>query len=405
MHKFVITIVTVMMYGVMVTTTCTSTSTSAKSTISTATTDATATATATATAPASSTTTRSLPHHRRQLFLSPEMECVLYLKDIQFMDGSGEESWSCEFDRVHLSLLDMFDDVDVESDNNDRDHHHGRRHSHRRYYDTIMDVEGISSALLEAKGAVSGQSIMKMMKTKNNNNGTTMAIMPTEKEDEEEQEEPTAVVPMEVPYIIVLQQHDDSDDDNEDNNEIMKLFIPNNGDTMMIEQLPVNDTRRRKLATSNPGTILKTLVVRVSDQNGTRMMANTSQLVNDIFDDAVSLRTQYRACSKGQLRIEPASEVTDSNGTGIVDIVIPLTAAGKSRSVLQNAAVGRANALYGGSEGLRSRFDLVLFCFPQGSGNWIAYAYINRWASFYNNIGNSEEHWWYVCFCCPLYKR
>mmetsp|Transcript_69585 Transcript_69585/g.77848 ORF Transcript_69585/g.77848 Transcript_69585/m.77848 type:complete len:145 (+) Transcript_69585:2-436(+) len=83
----------------------------------------------------------------------------------------------------------------------------------------------------------------------------------------------------------------------------------------------------------------------------------------------------------------------DSNGTGIVDIVIPITAEGKSRGVIQNEAVGRTEELYGGPEGLRSRFDLVLFCFPKGSGNWIAYAYINRWASFYNNIGDSDEHW------------
>ena len=315
--------------------------------------------------PVDSSTIHNRDRQRRHL-LPLDMECVLYLKTVMFMpeDVSSKRSWSCEFTKEQALLLGIGKSM------------------------TIMDIDGVTFDLLESKNAVSGESVMKtnmMMITSTTNNGGGGERERTEITDE----------------------------------KLMKLFVPDNGQNIIIESLSLDDKRhanyyrqRRRLQTTTTTTnntrIMKTLVVRVIDSDGVRMKANTSQLVNDIFEDSVSLRTQYAACSKDQFIIEPATVfVEESNDattttitTGIVDVIINITAAGNDRSTIQNEAVARAEELYGGSDGLSSRFDLVLFCQPPGTTtNWLAYAYFNRWDSYYNNIISDDSddsdngHW------------
>eukprot|EP00532_Pseudo-nitzschia_australis_P010630 CAMPEP_0168228272 /NCGR_PEP_ID=MMETSP0140_2-20121125/14560_1 /TAXON_ID=44445 /ORGANISM="Pseudo-nitzschia australis, Strain 10249 10 AB" /LENGTH=658 /DNA_ID=CAMNT_0008159819 /DNA_START=1 /DNA_END=1974 /DNA_ORIENTATION=- len=207
---------------------------------------------------------------------------------------------------------------------------------------TMMDIEGVPQELFESQHVVSGQAIMK----------TRGAFI----------EQSIAI-------------------------DHVKMVVPNDA-LVDIEILSENDPRhhqqrrQRHLASSKPGT-LRTLVVRVIDADKKAVAANVAQLNDDIFTDSVSLKTQYAACSKDQLIIEPANV----GYNGIVEVPINIVAANSIASTLESAAVAKAEEMYGGSEGLREKFDLVMFCQPPGSsGGWVAYAFANHWASFYNDF-------------------
>lgn len=252
-------------------------------------------------------------HHGRHL-LEDNTECVLYLKDIQYEDGSGQESWSCEFTREQS--LKMF----------------GGR------YD-IMDIEGISTEEIELMNAISGESIMRVSKGG------------------------------------FVQEEED-----------VKMIVPSEA-TVTVLKLYENDirhtrARRRNLASSLPST-LKTLVVRVIDKSGAQMAADSTQLKDDIFEDDVSLKSQYAACSKDQFIIEPASEYGDG---GIVDVQIDIDVEQGNENILVKAGVAKAEEMFGGTNGLGQTFDLVMFCLPPNTGKWVAYAYINSWRSYYNDF-------------------
>ncbi|KAG7374718.1 polymorphic outer membrane domain containing protein [Nitzschia inconspicua] len=136
--------------------------------------------------------------------------------------------------------------------------------------------------------------------------------------------------------------------------------------TLVIEDIPGS---HRRLAPSL-GT-LKTKVVRVSGSNGAASpTATAAQLKNDIFDDASCLKSQFNTCSKGALTITegPIEEVTiATDPSGPADV---------TRGWME----GNATALVA-----KADYQLVLFCQPQTTGGWIAYAYINDWRSYYNN--------------------
>ena len=59
--------------------------------------------------------------------------------------------------------------------------------------------------------------------------------------------------------------------------------------------------------------------------------------------------------------------------------------------VSEGKAVAEAEELYGGSQGLGNKYDLVMFCQPPGTGTWLAYAYVNSIYSFYNDIWCSSS--------------
>lgn len=188
-------------------------------------------------------------------------------------------------------------------------------------------------------------------------------------------------------------------EENIEENDILKIFVPDNA-TYNFEELPERDNRHylarrrrrrelveigletrnhRKLAATKG--VLETLVVRVNAPNTPAggEVADVSQLRDDIFIDSVSLRTQYAACSKNQLIIEPAPEHIATSGIVTVDIS---TSPSSGSSALQTDALNTATANFGN---LPDQYDLVMFCQPGGSGGWVAYAYINSWLSFYNS--------------------
>lgn len=179
-------------------------------------------------------------------------------------------------------------------------------------------------------------------------------------------------------------------EENIEENDILKIFVPDNA-TYNFEELPERDNRHylarrrrrrelveigletrnhRKLAATKG--VLETLVVRVNAPNTPAggEVADVSQLRDDIFIDSVSLRTQYAACSKNQLIIEPAPEHIATSGIVTVDIS---TSPSSGSSALQTDALNTATANFGN---LPDQYDLVMFCQPGGSGGWVRYFYL-----------------------------
>jgi len=145
----------------------------------------------------------------------------------------------------------------------------------------------------------------------------------------------------------------------------------------------VTRMRRRRL-TKTSGSF-RTLVIRVIDSNNVQPNASVAQLQNDVFDDAVSLKTQTEACSYGKLRIQPFTGNTSSNryiSNGIVDVKMDF-AVGSGSGGIDQAALRAANQQIG--DLADPMFDLVMFCFPPGETNFLAFAYPSSKYSFYNN--------------------
>ncbi len=188
-------------------------------------------------------------------------------------------------------------------------------------------------------------------------------------------------------------------------NENVVMLIPR-GSTYSVEMMDAKSDsrharnrrerirRRRKLRAEIAGTLdtRKVLVVRVVDVDGDGRGpdADAEKLQEDIFIGKVCLKTQYEACSHDQVLIEQATEFSSSlennvEVQGVVDVHINAIAKLGNYKALEFEAVTAANSTYGEKYPLAETFDHVMFCQPGGTGDWLAYAYVNDWRSFYNN--------------------
>jgi len=149
-----------------------------------------------------------------------------------------------------------------------------------------------------------------------------------------------------------------------------------------------NDYNKRRTSTASAVTgNLKTLVVRVEAIDA-EVTASAKELFDNTFTDKSCLTTQYKACSYGKLTMQPYKGKTADNQqiNGVVDVKVNVELA-KNSAVknLQLHAVTETYAAMGGSLP-HDAIDLVLFCFPPGSGGWAAYANINHRFSYYNDV-------------------
>jgi len=139
--------------------------------------------------------------------------------------------------------------------------------------------------------------------------------------------------------------------------------------------------------TSYTGT-LNTLVVRVNANDNSPPPA--TNLSEDIFGDEYCLKSQYNKCSYGQLQIQEyvtgtvSNVPTAINAPGVIDISVDANAEGNNYQTMQDLANLALQEKLGTTDP-GSIFDLVLFCMPPGMDDWLAYAYIGRWDSYYNN--------------------
>ena len=131
-----------------------------------------------------------------------------------------------------------------------------------------------------------------------------------------------------------------------------------------------------------------------SDQEGNVIkVIDSNQLKDDVFNDSASLKTQYEACSNGKLKIQPYDGTT-SLGTriqgGVYEMKLSdIVAKESDRGQLQSASFREAEKQIGS---LTTEFDLVMFCMPpgtsarsDGTGSWLAYAFVGKSISFYNS--------------------
>jgi len=261
----------------------------------------------------------------RRHLLEDNMECTIYIKITSYPDGTDVQSYSCEFPRKLAK--EKF---------NGRD---------------IMNIFGISKEAMDALNPVSGESILR----------TSGAV---------------------------VEFFDSADAAS--NGEDIQLVITSPSD-IIIEPITEDDVRhhryhknRRRLSKRNTG-VIKTLVVRPISPNGAAVDATAAKLRNDVFEDDVCLKRQMEACSFNQLEIQPANV----GEGGVVDVAIdvdpiPDGTRDGNRGQLAQRAAAATDELYGGEDGLGAEFDLVIFCQPPGSGGWDAFAYFNRYDSYYN---------------------
>ena len=136
--------------------------------------------------------------------------------------------------------------------------------------------------------------------------------------------------------------------------------------------------RRRKLLTSNGS--YRMLVVRVQLVNAAPTFS-ASQLYDYIFQQAVSLKNQYYACSFGKLQISPAP-------LGVISVYVPLSTGNSQSSVVnaaQTAALNYINSVYRSSyTDIHQHTDMIMFVLPP-MGNWLAYATVGGSTSVYND--------------------
>jgi hypothetical protein len=137
------------------------------------------------------------------------------------------------------------------------------------------------------------------------------------------------------------------------------------------------------------------LAVRVILNDASYSFANQTGLSNNIFGngiDTVNLKSQFAACSYNQLIFEKSAnremsvnpnDLTTAISNGVVDIKVNLDKSAGD-SMVSNAVTAKINSVFGVSNP-NVLADNVMYCYPSGVLNGIAYAYVNSWNSVYSD--------------------
>eukprot|EP00546_Thalassionema_frauenfeldii_P015177 CAMPEP_0178920280 /NCGR_PEP_ID=MMETSP0786-20121207/14918_1 /TAXON_ID=186022 /ORGANISM="Thalassionema frauenfeldii, Strain CCMP 1798" /LENGTH=434 /DNA_ID=CAMNT_0020594331 /DNA_START=252 /DNA_END=1552 /DNA_ORIENTATION=+ len=153
----------------------------------------------------------------------------------------------------------------------------------------------------------------------------------------------------------------------------------------------VESNGRRRLATVGQKTVL---VVRAEffDASTGSTIATLGDEVFGTNGDVINLKSQYDACSYGQLTFSPVADgTTFSNGVdssanslnGVITVSNPsFNVIGQGDGVVRE----EMRRLVGGRKGNDINNQYHMLCIPPGTtGGWIGYAYINYWLSVYND--------------------
>jgi hypothetical protein len=137
--------------------------------------------------------------------------------------------------------------------------------------------------------------------------------------------------------------------------------------------------QRRQLSSSTTGS--KTLaIVRVSTIDKGPTFSATA-LRNGIYGNGINMKTQYEACSFGQLRWEAAPVGV----AGVLEVRIGQRISDfTSGTALVTAAQNQIKKDLGISK-VSDLGDKVIFCLPAGTGGWIASAGLNHWRAQFND--------------------
>ncbi|VEU36705.1 unnamed protein product [Pseudo-nitzschia multistriata] len=198
-------------------------------------------------------------------------------------------------------------------------------------FQMICDIKGISQKYIESFRPISGQSVMKIQ-------GAS------------------------------LQRSPDSN---------LRLDITDEA-SVRIERLPQNDARYQgQTLDEKPGRPFgtkKVLVARVTN-NGVSHEADDNAILNATFQGSLSMKSQFAACSRNQLDLQPTA-VTNS---GLLELSINIESS--DGSSLEHAAVDVLYEQYGDAV---DSSDLIVLCLPPFVPEIAAYAFLGGWWSFYN---------------------
>eukprot|EP00816_Leptocylindrus_hargravesii_P009684 CAMPEP_0196803776 /NCGR_PEP_ID=MMETSP1362-20130617/3256_1 /TAXON_ID=163516 /ORGANISM="Leptocylindrus danicus, Strain CCMP1856" /LENGTH=651 /DNA_ID=CAMNT_0042175603 /DNA_START=64 /DNA_END=2019 /DNA_ORIENTATION=+ len=162
------------------------------------------------------------------------------------------------------------------------------------------------------------------------------------------------------------------------------LVLPNL-DNLEIGESSEN-TDKRRLATVVGDKEMLAIRVVAPDASTTSSESEISDSWFGTSGDPVNLKSQYAACSYGQLRCEGASKTTSTGVTvsdGVYTVELSNTVSGVHRDIVRDWVLTEGDAILGS---IKSQFDHVMLCLPPGTrGDWIAYAYINWYLSIYND--------------------
>jgi len=149
---------------------------------------------------------------------------------------------------------------------------------------------------------------------------------------------------------------------------------------------------------------MKVLVVRLtmadsmfleSDEGGPSVTRD--EIRRYVYENPVSLKKKYEACSYNQMKILPFSGVTHSNKRiedGITTVELPPDRSNEVQSDIDNSngVVPRAKMVRYAREAaeaelgdLEKQFDFVMFCLPEKVKGFFALAVLNRYDSYYTS--------------------
>lgn len=173
------------------------------------------------------------------------------------------------------------------------------------------------------------------------------------------------------------------------------ISIPANATISMVYPSDADSQHRHLQSRPSKTHGNKTILVLLVTSPDGQVELSKEQLSERIFaiGDNVPRRTvtgQYSDCSYGQLKFLPAQ----GNGVvnGVAEITIAFNVTEVDPSFLEVVVAEQAEADLGIASGtLDDNFDHIMFVLPRGSRRmysikWIAYAYIGRKRSIFNNI-------------------
>ena len=170
---------------------------------------------------------------------------------------------------------------------------------------------------------------------------------------------------------------DYTDDDHFDDDFIDDDNYRHERDEKINEHWRVLQSRQRRRL--RPIRKRRMLVIR-ADASDSSTSADAAQLSNDIFGtsgDRVTLKSQYRKCSHGKVLFAPYDD-----DTGVVEVQLDGNVNGKDKFTIQDAMLNAATEMLGN---LTDQADHVMLCMPKGTGEWVAYAYVDHWLSVFND--------------------
>lgn len=161
-------------------------------------------------------------------------------------------------------------------------------------------------------------------------------------------------------------------------NETAATITYESASALSVLEPTARNIRRQML--ENEGQY-KVLAIRII-LNDAQPYFTKENLYKLLFQDRISLRNQYKACSWGKVLIEPSSR-------GVIEVRVGLSSTTSSHQQVVNAAT-RAALDYlqsqgvGTFTGLREYADMVLYITPS-MGDWLAYASVGGGTSVYND--------------------